>query len=403
MKKLILPPLLLASMIGVAWYLVQLRPDPKAKNISKELPFVEIVTVQAQMLRSTVLTSGTVRPRTQANLLAEVPGIIKAVAPFPQEQGSYASFRAGGFFQAGDLLLRIEEIDLQTAVAEAVANLSRANLQLIQERELAKQAQIEWGGRDWSKAPELVKRIPQIQKAEAEAKAAEAKLTQSKHNLDRAQVRAPFEGRILTTMADVGQRVGGGTSSSLAQIYALDSAEIDLSLSRSEMQFLGFSEQLPTPGEKKIKTEILNAKGIVTYEGVLDRSEGIVDSRTRLNRLVARIDDCFSNPFKETQGQKAEPLQIGQFVNLRLWGEKVEVFVVPDSAFRTQDTLLVVDSDNGLKIRKVKTVCRQGKQVWVSAGLQNEERVCITPVEIISEGMIVRIVGRNLDQNGTRP
>ena len=105
-------------------------------------------------------------------------------------------------------------------MAETVANLSRTNLQLIQERELAKQARIEWGGRDWAKAPELVRRVPQIQKAEAEADAAEAKLAQARHNLDRAQVRAPFEGRILKTMADVGQRVGGGTSSSLARIYA---------------------------------------------------------------------------------------------------------------------------------------------------------------------------------------
>ena len=399
MKKLVLPPLLLASMIGVAWYLVQLRPEPKAKNISKKAPFVEIVTVQAQVLRSTVSTSGTVRPRTQADLLAEVPGIIEAVAPFSKEQSSSASFRAGGFFRAGDLLLRIEDVDLQTAVAEAVANLSRANLQLIQERELAKQAQIEWGGRDWSKAPELVRRIPQIQKAEAEAKAAEAKLAQSEHNLDRAQVRAPFEGRILTTMADVGQRVGGGASSSLAQIYALDSAEVDLSLSRSEMQFLGFSEQSSISGQEQIKTEVLDASGKVAYEGILDRSEGIVDSRTRLNRMVARFDDCFSNPFRETLEQKAEPLQIGQFVKLRLWGENVQVFVVPDSAFRTQDTLLVVDSNDGLRIRKVKTVCRLGKQVWVSDGLQNGERVCITPVEIISEGMKVRIA----DQNDTTP
>ena len=101
--------------------------------------------------------------------------------------------------------------------------------------------------------------------------------------------------------------------------------------------------------------------------------------------------------------QETESLQIGQFVNLRLWGEKVRVFVVPDSAFRTQDTILVVDPSDGLRIRKVTTVCRQGKQVWVSEGLQNGERVCITPVEIISEGMKVRITDQNPDLNGTKP
>ena len=393
--QIILPLLLLGCMIGFAWYLVYLRAKPEAKNITRKAPFVEIITVQAEVLRSTVSTSGTVRPRTQTDLLAEVPGIIEAVAPFPQEQNSSASFRAGGFFRANDLLLRIEDVDLKTAVAESVANLSRANLQLIQERELAKQARIEWGGRDWAKAPELVRRIPQIQKAEAEAKAAEAKLTQARHNLDRAQVRAPFEGRILKTMADVGQRVGGGTSSSLARIYALDSAEVDLSLSRSEMQFLGFSEQLGISEQERIKTEVLDANGKVAYEGILDRSEGIVDARTRLNRLVARFDDCFSNPFQKKQENRAEALQIGQFVKLRLWGEKVRVFVVPNSAFRTQDTLLVVNSNDELRIRQVKTVCRQGKEVWVSAGLESGERVCVTPIEVISEGMKVRIADRN--------
>ena len=199
-------------------------------------------------------------------------------------------------------------------------------------------------------------------------------------------------------MADVGQRVGGGTSSSLARIYALDSAEIDLSLSRSEMRFLGFSEQLGIPGQEQIKTEVLNANGKVVYKGILDRSEGVVDARTRLNRLVARFDNCFSNPFRKKQEDRSEPLQIGQFVNIRLWGEKVRVFVVPDSAFRTQDTLLVVNSDNELRIRQVKTVYRQGKEVWVSEGLQSGERVCVTPLEIISEGMRVRIADQNLSK-----
>ncbi len=396
--RIILPLLLLVCMIGLAWYLVHLRAKPEAKAITSKAPFVETIMIQAEVLQSTVSTSGTVRPRTQTDLLAEVPGIIEAVAPFSQEQNSSASFRAGGFFKANDLLLRIEDVDLQTAVAEAVANLSRANLQLIQERELAKQARIEWGGRDWAKAPELVRRIPQIQKAEAEANAAEAKLAQARHNLDRAQVRAPFEGRILKTMADVGQRVGGGTSSSLARIYALDSAEIDLSLSRSEMRFLGFSEQLGMPDQERIKTEVLNANGKVVYKGILDRSEGIVDARTRLNRLVARFENCFSNPFRKNQEEKTEPLQIGQFVNIRIWGKKVRVFVVPSSAFRTQDTLLVVNPDNELSIRQVKTVSRQGKEVWVSEGLQSGERVCVTPLEIISEGMKVRISDQNLSK-----
>ncbi len=395
MRKFFLPPLLLAALVGVAWYLILLRPEPAAKEIIKKIPFIEIVEVKIRSLPSIVETTGMIRPRTQTTLIAEVPGIIQEVAPFDYESNSSASFRTGGFFKKGDLLLKIEEVDLRTAVAEAVANLSRAGFLLVQERELAKQAKIEWGDRDWGKATELVKRIPQIQKAEAEKQAAEAKLKQAEHNLSKAKVRAPFDGRILSTMADVGQRVGGGTASALAQVYALDSADVDLSLSRSEMNLLGFSEKLGLQGEKPIKTEIIDPDGNLAYEGILDRSEGIVDPKTRLNRLVARVDNCFSNPFLRNSSNTAEPLRIGQFVKLRLIGERVSVYEVPNSAFRTQNTLLVVDGNNSLAIRKVETVGRLGDQVWVSKGLVDGEMVCTTPLEIIADGMKVRIAGPN--------
>jgi RND family efflux transporter MFP subunit len=410
MKKVLFPIILFATMSGIAWYLVQLRPEPKAKKIVKQIPFVEVVVANKQSLRSSIQSHGTVRPRTQTTLLAGVSGIIEDVAPFrtdgessPSKIGATASFRAGGFFRKGDLLLKIEDIDLQSSVADAKANLSRAKLQLVQEQELAKQAKIEWGDRDWNKAPELVKRIPQILKAEAEAEAAQAKLGQAQHNLARAQVRAPFEGRILQTMADVGQRVGGGTSSALAVVYALDSAEIDLSLSRSEMKFLGFSDGAPLQNMNKIKTEVLDASGKVAYNGILERSEGVVDQQTRLNKLVARVDNCFSNPFRESSQPAVEPLRVGQFVNLRLLGTQVQAFVLPDSAFRSQDTVLVVDSENGLRTRKVTTLHYQGKEVWVTQGLKNGEKVCITPVEIITEGMKVRIANPTTEQNETLP
>lgn len=410
MKKVLLPILLFATLSGIAWYLVQLRPEPKAKRIEKKVPFVEVVVANKQSLRSSILSHGTVRPRTQTTLLAEVSGIIEDVAPFrpdgessPSENKSPASFRAGGFFRKDDLLLKIEDIELQSSLAEAKANLSRAKFQLVQEQELAKQARVEWGDRDWNKAPELVKRTPQILKAEAESEAAEAKLRQAKHNLDRAQVRAPFEGRILLTMADVGQRVGGGAASALAEVYSLDSAEIDLSLSRSEMNFLGFSDGNSLQHINEIKTEVLDKNGKVAFKGILERSEGVVDRQTRLNKLVARVDNCFSNPFRKPSQPLVEPLRVGQFVNLRLLGTQVQAFVLPDSAFRSEDSILVVDSENGLRTRKVTTLHYQGKEVWVAQGLKNGDKVCITPIEIITEGMKVKIANPTNEQNKTLP
>ena len=378
-----------------------MRPDPQAREVKRKIPFVEVIQAEKNPLRSSIVAYGTIQPRTQTTLIAEVPGIIEEVAPFESEGTNRTSFRPGGFFQKGDLLLKIEDVDLVTTEAEARANLRRTELQLIQERELAKQAKIEWGDRDWSLASDLVKRIPQIEKAEAESRAAEARLTQSTRDLNRSWVRAPFEGRILKTMADVGQQVGAGASAALAEIYALDSAEINLALSRSEMSFLGFADGFKPSDKLNVQTQVLDASGTVIHQGVLDRSEGVVDPRTRLTKLIATVAGCFANPYSTNPVNN--PLAVGQFVSLRLVGAEVEVFLVPESAFRTQETILVVDTENRLNTRTVSVIHRTDEQAWVTHGLSNGDKVCVTPIEIIAEGMQVKLVNQIVDSNQTSP
>ena len=62
-----------------------------------------------------------------------------------------------------------------------------------------------------------------------------------------------------------------------------------------------------------------------------------MDPRTRLTNLIAKVDDCFCNPYSKKP--VSNPLAVGQFVSLRLVGAEVNVFLVPESAFRTQETV----------------------------------------------------------------
>ncbi|HAW99441.1 MAG TPA: hypothetical protein DCX67_12975 [Opitutae bacterium] len=409
MRKFILPPLLFLALFGFAWFLATLRPEPKEKKFVPKIPFVEYTEARLQELRASVQTHGLVRPRTKTTLLAETSGTIEAVAPFAKlrtdanRSGPAPSFRAGGFFRKNDLLLTIEDTDLKAALAVAKANLRRAELQLAQEREMAKQAKIEWGDRDWQKAPQLVRRIPQILKAEAETAAAEAGLLKAEQDLQRAKVRAPFEGRIIHTMADVGQRVDLGATSALAEVYALDSGEIDVSLSRSEIGFLGFSEEFSELDANAIEVEVVDESDRVILRGSLERSEGIVDSRTRLTKLVARVDDCFANPFNNRKTPQSETLNVGQFVSLRLVGQHISAFVVPDSAFRNRETILIIGEDGKLTTRKVQVAHRNGSEIWVSVGLSEGEKICTTPLEIVAEGMEVRTIDDPAESNGNTP
>ena len=180
-KMLIMCGVIITSAVLIAKYLIESKPQSKPKEIVKELPFVEIVEANLVTQRATVDTFGTVQARTLTNLIAEVPGLIEGVAPFENDSNqSISSFQNGGFFEKGDLLVKIIDIDLLAREAETLANLRRMEYQLAQERALADQAKTEWGDRDWKLASDLVRRQPQISKAEAEAKAAEALHNQAK-------------------------------------------------------------------------------------------------------------------------------------------------------------------------------------------------------------------------------
>ena len=79
------------------------------------------------------------------------------------------------------------------------------------------------------------------------------------------------------------------------------------------------------------------------------------------------------------------------------------MFLVPESAFRTQETVLVVDDDNQLHTREVSVIHRTDEEAWVTDGLSEGEKVCLTPIEIISEGMQVNLVNPIEDLNQTEP
>ena len=78
-----------------------MRPEPQAREVKRKIPFVEAIQAEKKPLRSSILAYGTIQPRTQTTLIAEVPGIIEEVAPFENEGPTTTDFRPGGLFPKG--------------------------------------------------------------------------------------------------------------------------------------------------------------------------------------------------------------------------------------------------------------------------------------------------------------
>jgi len=73
------------------------------------------------------------------------------------------------------------------------------------------------------------------------------------------------------------------------------------------------------------------------------------------------------------------------------------VFRLPRSALRNQNQVLVVDTENRLRYRNVDIIRLEKDSFLVSAGLSSGERVNISPIQTVVDGMRVSVSLESLE------
>ncbi len=385
--RYLLPLFVLGIFASVAVYLVSTKPTPSRRKPPPAITRVEGVRLKRQDYQVVIRTQGTVQARTESTLIPEVSGRVVSVSPV---------FRDGGFFEARETLLQIEESDYRTSLTVAEAILAQAQLRLEEEEARAEQAR-----RDWEKlgdgdaAGSLVLRLPQMAEARAVAASAAARVEEAKRDLERARIRAPYAGRILDKRVDVGQYVTPGTV--LARIYAVDYAEIRLPLTSTEVGFVKLPELYRGEGGESDQpappVSLVSGFGGKEnhWRGRIVRTEGAIDVRSRQLFVVAQVDDPYG---RGATGKP--PLKVGMYVEANVEGEMLEgVIVVPRSAVRNGNEVLLIDGENKLRRRTLSILWSDRDNVIIRDGLEEGEVLCLTPVAFATDGAPVmpRILG----------
>lgn len=378
--KYLLPLGILAVSILGALVIVASKPDiqPQTREIPPKL--VRVLSVKKQTIQMTIVSQGTVTPRTASTLVAQVAGRITAVSP---------SFVAGGFFEKGDILISLDQSDYDLAVIQAKYQVAQAELTLQLEEQQAEIAREEWQQLNDGDIPSLVAREPQLKQAKAALEAARATHEQTELNLQRTHIRAPFAGRVRTKNADVGQYVTQGIA--LARIYAIDYAEVRLPLPDSELAFLDlpfdFRGREPRKKGPRVKLKANFAGRAREWQGNLTHIEAEIDPRSRMVHVVAQVE----NPYGKNKSKESMPLPVGLFVQAEISGKIIEdVAVLPRTALRNENQMLVLDAENRLRFRKVEILKTDAENVYILEGLKNGEQVCISPLEAAIDGMPVK-------------
>ena len=380
--QVVLPVVVLAAAGLGAYTLIQNRPQVLVQVPVFEPPGVRVQRVVFQDVKLTVKSQGTVGPRTESQLAPEISGRVIRVAP---------SFASGGFFEAGDVLLEIDPYDYQQAVIGARGQLAQARLRLAQEEAEADVARHEWAALGRGDPRALTLREPQLEDARAALAAAEASFDRATRDLDRAEVRAPYAGRVRRKSVDVGQFVTVG--SPLATIYAVDYAEIRLPLPDAELAYLDLP--LSYRGtENRVGPRVTLRANFAgqkhEWQGRIVRTESEIDPVSRMVHVVAQVKD----PYAPGTDPTRPPLAVGMYVEAEIEGNLVtRVVVLPRAALRGSSQVLVVDGESRLRFRDVDLLRATTEAVLVRAGLEEGDAVSLSPLEAVTDGMQVQILG----------
>ncbi len=364
MKRFALIVGIILAAVALFILMGQLKPTPPKKERVELDPLVEVLELEPMTANFEVRSQGTVRPRTETVVSAEVSGTITWISE---------KFVAGGVFGKNETLLRIDPTNYEVAQRQAEA--------------LVKQRQIEYDGAS--------KLLSQGYRAEAEyasaaaaLASAEAELVRAKRNLERTYVRLPYEGIVRSKETDLGQFVNMGTR--LGVTFATDYAEVRLPLTDTDLAFVALpaANQLTVAGAAggpAVELEAVQKGRRATWSGTIVRTEGVVDEASRVTYVVARIEDPYALHHDGRQ------LPVGTFVQASIQGTTAENIVrVPRAVVRGSNQVVFVDENDKIRVRSVDIARSDAQYIYITEGAAPGDRVVLTALESPINGMGVR-------------
>lgn len=363
-KILIVIGIIIAITFSVISFLNEFAPEAKNKEAVEKIPIVEIQVAEQGAVNLELTSEGLVKSRRQTVLTAEVSGRIVHVDP---------RFEVGGEFKKGDIILQLDQVNYEAALAQAKSTLADAELGLKKEAARGEQAARDWKKVGEGRTPsEMVLRIPYLESARAKVDSAQAMLKKARTDLDRTSVRAPFDCRVREAKLDLGATVMTGAQ--LGAVYDTAGYEVRLPFSLSNYSLV------PEKASFVITNEI--AGSIYQWHADLIRLEGDVDRATLSAYVIAAVQ-----PNPDVPAAFRLPLP-GMFVKAQVEGVTLDdVISVPRSAVRGREQIAVMNAEDQLEFRTLTINRSTSDQVYVTDGVKAGERIILTKLELPVVGM----------------
>jgi RND family efflux transporter MFP subunit len=352
-------------MVAGAFTFASMKKPPEEKVQVDKTPIVEVSKVTLASMLLEVSSHGVVQPKYETTLVAQVTGQIVELSD---------AFVRGGFVQQGQLLAKIDPSDYEAALIDAKAALASARAAFEKEKAQSKVAADEWKRIKDSSPTELSLRKPQLAQELARVQAAEAQVQRAKRNLERTEITAPYDAIIDSRTVGLGSFVTTGTP--IGKISGTAVAEVRLPVADNELQFLkhhGVNAIVVLTGKYAGKTQ--------RWQATIERSEGVIDSSSRMSYLVARVDDPYA------QKSSHHPLRFGSYVNAAIAGKTIENAAVVPRHLIQNNHVALYNEDSTLRYVPISIVREQAGNVIINQGLSNGDQIIISALDYPVEGM----------------
>lgn len=378
-KQIILPIAIL--VVGIVAFLgfSSLKKPPEEKAEVDNTPIVAVENIDVAPMTLQVSSYGIVKPKYETLLVAQVNGEIVELSDV---------FVRGGFVKKGELLARIDPNDYHAALIDAQANMASARAALEKEVAQGKVAEREWKQITDTSPTELSLRKPQLAQELARVKSAQASVLRAERNLQRTEIKAPYDAMIDNRMIGLGSFVGVG--SEIGKLLGTAVAEVRLPVADNQLQFLineGHQAQVKLVGTFSGKS--------VEWVANIARNEGVIDNQSRMTYLVAEIQNPYLLSGQEIDNKNAVeskfnniiPLRFGSYVQAEILGVKVANASVLPRYLVVNNRVGLLSEDSTLHYATINIIRQQGANVVVSGGLIDGDRLIVSALDYPVDGM----------------
>jgi membrane fusion protein (multidrug efflux system) len=359
-------------LLAVSFLLLSACDNEQAAPQDRPAPGVMVTKATTQLVKETSEFIGRTEAVNDVSLRARVQGYLLE-----------RNFVEGDNIEFGDVLFTIESDIYQSEVAAAQGDVERAEAEVARTEDDLERYEKLYKSQNISEQD--------INKARNDKLQANANLTSSKANLQRAQtdldntvIRAPIKGRIGRSIVSVGSLIDPG-GDPLARLVELDPMYVSINVSeraliniKKKQLELGLKEdELPNI---EVQLRLPNNE-MYAKKGKLDFVDNVVDTSTATVHVRAK----FPNP--------DELLIPGMFVRVLVGTEdKTEALMIPEQSIQEDQAgkfVMIVDSENVVDVRRVKTGRASKGRMKIIDGLQDGESVVVEGMQKIRPGVTV--------------